>query len=623
MKRGITWMALTCLIVMSMILASCSTSTSISIPATTSTTAPTIAKTTTSTTIQATISSAKPTTTSAGSAGNWWDKLGTPQYGGTLTIFSPNNINGFDDYNNPGATSYTQAWEDTLVADDWTLNPSTFSYQLNFRPSTYEVGNLGKSWEFTDPLTYVVYLRQGIHWQNISPANGREFVADDVVFHWDRRMGWGHGYTTPSPYYGSSTVWQSMKSVTAPDKYTVIFKFQGVSEESICETVQGGSNDEDLESPDAAKLWGDLNDWHHAIGTGPFILKDYVSGSSMTLIKNPNYWAYDERHPENQLPYMDGLKILIIPDPATSLAAFRTGKIDAIDNISITNAQLVAKTNPEIKQITFPAPVYTIDPKCDVKPFTDIRVREALQMALDLPTIAATYYQGSCPATPSTMTSMYMTGWTYPYDQWPQSLKDEYAYNPTKAKQLLADAGYPTGFKTDVVAPADNDLDLLQIVKSYYSAIGVDMTIQVMEFINFNTLVRAKKNDQLAYCNNYLGFTFPPLMGFRRWQTGFTANWCDVSDPVWDAMYIKALAAPSVADTKDLVIQGNKYMAAQHWVISVCNPNVFALYQPWLKGYNAQSFSISESGGSSGALWIGFYAARFWIDTNLKASMQH
>jgi ABC-type transport system substrate-binding protein len=88
-------------------------------------------------------------------------------------------------------------------------------------------------------------------------------------------------------------------------------------------------------------------------------------------------------------------------------------------------------------------------------------------------------------------------------------------------------------------------------------------------------------------------------------------------------MYIKALAAPSVADTKDLVIQGNKYMAAQHWVISVCNPNVFALYQPWLKGYNAQSFSISESGGSSGALWIGFYAARFWIDTNLKASMQH
>jgi len=74
--------------------------------------------------------------------------------------------------------------------------------------------------------------------------------------------------------------------------------------------VQGGSNDEDLESPDAAKLWGDLNDWHHAIGTGPFILKDFVSGSSMTLIKNPNYWAYDERHPENQLPYMDGLKIL-------------------------------------------------------------------------------------------------------------------------------------------------------------------------------------------------------------------------------------------------------------------------------------------------------------------------
>ena len=63
-----------------------------------------------------------------------------------------------------------------------------------------------------------------------------------------------------------------------------------------------------IENPDAVKQWGNLNDWHHAIGTGPFILTDFVAGSSVTLVKNPNYWGYDERYPQNQLPYVDKLK---------------------------------------------------------------------------------------------------------------------------------------------------------------------------------------------------------------------------------------------------------------------------------------------------------------------------
>ena len=111
-------------------------------------------------------------------------------------------------------------------------------------------------------------------------------------------------------------------------------------------------------------------------------------------------------------------------------------------------------------------------------PFNDIRVREAMQMAIDLPTIAKTYYGGTARPCPSTLTSNYMTGWGFPYSQWPQDLKDQYAYNPTAAKQLLAAAGYPNGFNTDVVVDAAADMDLLQIVKSYFAAIGVNMDIR-------------------------------------------------------------------------------------------------------------------------------------------------
>ena len=620
MKKRLIWLILTCLLVLAMVLPSCGNSTT---TATTATTATTSAPVKTSTTIPTTTSSSTKISTSSttsAATGKWWDKLGKPTYGGDMTLSSPTNITGWDDYNSPGSTGILNAMEDELTADDWALDPAIFAYQLAFRPSDYQVGNLGTSWEFTDPLTYVVHLRQGVRWQNIAPANGREFVADDVVFHFDRRFGWGHGYTVPSPYYAAATVWQSMKSVTAPDKYTVVFKFAGVSEETITETIQGGGSGQCFESPDAVKQWGNLNDWHHVIGTGPFIINDFVSDSSVTLVKNPDYFGHDERYPQNQLPYVDTLRILIIADPATVLAGVRSGKIDAVDNITLTNAQQVKKTNPEIMQLTYPGGCPTIDPKTDVKPFTDIKVRMAMQMAIDLPTIASTYYAGTCPSTPNTMTSMYMTGWTYPYSQWPQSLKDEYAYNPTKAKQLLSDAGYPTGFKTNVVADANNDLDLLQIIKSYFAAVGIDMSIQVMDFATWNTYVRAKKHDQIAY-NSTIGFTFPPLMGFRRWQTGSANNWSDVSDPAWDALYAKALAANNLTDTKSLVVQGNTYMASQHWVISMTNPNYFALYHPWFKGYNGQNFSISGTG--TGPLWIGFYTARFWIDTNLKKSTGH
>ena len=72
---------------------------------------------------------------------------------------------------------------------------------------------------------------------------------------------------------------------------------------------------------EAVNQWGDLNDWHHAIGTGPFILTDYVLGGSATLVKNPNYYGVDERHPQNSIPYIDKLTILIMPDASTGLAA--------------------------------------------------------------------------------------------------------------------------------------------------------------------------------------------------------------------------------------------------------------------------------------------------------------
>ena len=243
-----------------------------------------------------------------------------------------------------------------LHADDWTLDPAVFGYKTCWRPSQYLKGQPAESWEFTNPSTCVVHLRRGIHWQDIPPANGREFVADDVVFHFNRLYGLGGGFTHPAPEPFTVLMFKDLISVTATDKYTLVFKWKTPNPELITETLFGISLALSLENPDAVKQWGDVHDWHHAIGTGPFILKDFVPDTSATLTKNLNYWGNDERHPQNKLPYIDKIKYLIIPDSSAALASMRAGKIDVMDAVTPVQAEAMRKTNPEILQMLTPLP---------------------------------------------------------------------------------------------------------------------------------------------------------------------------------------------------------------------------------------------------------------------------
>jgi ABC-type transport system substrate-binding protein len=104
----------------------------------------------------------------------WWDKLGTPQYGGNIVIRANRNIISFDPYITENQANIYSAWMERLVADDWTLNPEIFDYKTHYHPAQFMKGNLAASWEFPEPGTHVIHLRHGIHWQDIPPANGRE-----------------------------------------------------------------------------------------------------------------------------------------------------------------------------------------------------------------------------------------------------------------------------------------------------------------------------------------------------------------------------------------------------------------------------------------------------------------
>ena len=622
MKRGAIWVILTCLMVTSLVLASCNNATTTTTSTSTSTTTSTTTKTTTTTTT--TTAQTSTTTTTTSSTGHWWDKLGVPQYGGEINMRISTNIQYFDPNQGTAGMAFYWAWMEGLFRHDWTTDPAIQDYKFSY-PSGLYIGALLTTWEFTAPGNFVLHVRQGMHWQNIPPANGREFTASDIVFHFNRMCGLGDGYTAPNAYFQTDVWVKYLTSVTATDKYTVVMKFSTSNPEFIIQNLQAPGCDCTIENPEAVKQWGNLYDWHNAIGTGPFILTDFVSDSSITLVKNQNYWGYDDRYPQNHLPYVDKLNGLIIPDNATALAGMRTGKLDLMDTITLQDAQSMKKTNPEIVQIPVPnGNANTIDPRDDKPPFNDVRVRKALQMAIDLPTIAQSFYGGSADPYPSTLTSNYLKGWGFPYDQWPQDLKDEYAYNPTAAKKLLADAGYPNGFKTNIVAHSAADLDLLLIVQSYFAKIGVDMSINVMTPAAFSSfVVSGRKQDALAMRNvgaGALALTFYPIRQLTKFYTASSQNIFMVSDPTFDAFYDNALAATSTDQVKKIITDANKYVAQQHFAISLLQPMVYYLSQPWLKGFNGQYGATAQA---SGPFFANEYEAAFWIDANLKKSMGH
>ena len=616
MKKRTIWTVLTSLmVVMSLVLASCSSSTAVPTSTTTTTTTTptsTLPASTTSTMSTSSVTTLNVTTTSTG---NWWDSLGTPQYGGTINIRINQDVSAFDPYLGTNPNYINSAWMESLTQPIWTMDPATYAYQLSYCPPQYYSGDLAQSWEYTDPQTLIIHVRQGVYWQNIAPANGREFTAADVVYHFDRQLGMGDGFTKPSPYYATTPMVQQCTSITATDQFTVVFKFNISNAEIIDGDWMGMGIASSIECSDAVAAYGNLNNWHDAIGTGPFILTDWVDGTAATLTANPNYWGYDERYPQNKLPYVDKLVLLVMPSDVISLAALRTGKIDAMDQMTSIVANQLKTASPEISQ--FPEPygtTLTVDPKDNTAPFNNILVREALQKAIDLPTIASAYYNGEVMSTnPADLVGVEMTGWGYPYSQWPQSLKNAYSYDPTAAKQLLVQAGYPNGFKTDIALQNNVDLNLYEIVQSYFAAIGVNMAINLMDPATWQAYVlTGRQQDGLAARNlGFLGQTYDPDRALFRFQTGYQVNYVQVSDPTYDAFIPEAATATSLDAFSTVVGNACEYAAQKQWVISLLEPENFAFCQPWLKGFTGQNSALEYS-------TYFFYTARWWIIPDLK-----
>lgn len=559
----------------------------------TSTKAATTTKTTQTAASSTTAASSSAATTAV--KADWWDSFGEPEYGGTITLREASLTIDLDPGSSYGGLYVYSG--DYLWVPDWTVDRNTWKFNTQYVPQEYWNGCLAESWETINPTTIRVYLRQGIHWQDKEPTNGREFTAEDVQFHYDRILGTGNGFTQISGFWGGRL--KNIEKVTAVDTYTVDFTFKAAGYLNFL-TIADLKGMNWVEAPEWYALGeSGMKDWTNLTGTGPWIIQELVSGSSATFERNPDYWGYDERYPDNQLPYADELKILQIADSATALAALRTNKIDVMTSVQWQDQQTLASSSTDLEQAALPSAGQGVALRVDNAPFTDIKVRKALQMSLNREAIAVSHYNGTVDGVPCGVITPEISGYATPFEDWPAALQEEYSYNPDKAKELLAEAGYPDGFSTNVVMRSDGDTQLAQIFKSYFADIGVDMEIKLMDGPSAMAFAFARKHDQMWWQGNACGRTFVIADSLISYVSGEIANYGCVVDPTYDKLYSDFIGCSSEQEARELCIEADMRTLEEHWTILTFPTATYNIWYPSLKGY-------------SGEYLLGAYYARLW-----------
>jgi ABC-type transport system substrate-binding protein len=293
-------------------------------------------------------------------------------------------------------------------------------------------------------LTMTWHLRKGIKFHD-----GTEMTADVVALNFQLIID-----AKALPHL------DFLKDMQVVDKYTLLMHLNKWSNQLMSDwgywpviTSKAAYDAASGGDPVKGKEWQRVN----IVGTGPFILKEYKRDDHITWVKNPDYWIPGK-------PYLDGIEVKIIPDPVTARAAFEAGEFDLWPAPASAVADLEKKGY--YRQQSWPQLPWGLWPNTanpDSK-MSDKRVREAVEYAIDKVAVAKAIGFGIYNPLKSLP----------PPGEWGYSASyDPRPYNVAKAKQLLADAGYPNGLKLKVRTlndPVSQDIGIA--IKGYLDAAG-------------------------------------------------------------------------------------------------------------------------------------------------------
>lgn len=534
-----------------------------------------------------------------------------PKYGGTFNILQRTITENFDGAAVPQAFLLWGIVYEHLTFPDWAkglAGSSEVDFGGGLHRLEYFTGNLAEKFEIPEIGKWVFQIRRDVHFA-LDPSseasrlmNGRELTADDVVWSQKRLI------SSPS---SSTSLSQPALAKTATIEKTGPWE---VTLKTPQDPMAGwhwiafGGNTGVQYPREVVEKYGSTSDWRNVVGTGPYILKDFVSGSVATLVRNPNYWGKDPAGAGkgNHLPYVDTIKYLIVPDLSTRLASMRTGKADWITEVEWEDATSLMKTVSSLQYKKYLPGGRGIAMRTDKPdlPFKDRRVRQALMLATDFEALKRDLYLGEAEIHINPVAPVSGYGRAYvPMNELPEAVQALYRYNPERAKQLLAEAGYPKGFKTKVIVQNNTTaMDLASAVKAMWANIGVDLELQPKEEAVFvSTRFAFSWDEILVQTKGASMLNMYDLSGTEG------SPFARISDPVLDETSKQMqknlfLDMPKVDEAYRKLLP---YILEKAYVIPTPAPYSYTMWQPWVKNHH---------GETALQLWLQYA----WIDQDLK-----
>lgn len=362
-------------------------------------------------------------------------------------------------------TSFAADKSDIVVAVDAdvdTLHPTDFSttVELGILNQIYDTllyyspdgtkdpePRIAESYEISDDgLDYTFHLRDDVTFHDGTPV-----TADDVVFSIELYKA--------SEYQGSQI--SMLSSVEATDEHTVVCHLdapyspflQGICSPMIASKAYYESSEDDFVN--------------NPIGTGPYKFVSRAKGSNIKLEANEDYYR--------GAPEIKEVTFEVIPDSSTKAIALQTGEVNFAEIDSATKPQLEA--NPAITIAEVPTSAFSyIAMNTEKEPFNDVKVRQAINYAIDRDNLVAVCYDGEAEVN-SNICAKERFG--YSDDQF------QYTYDPEKAKELLAEAGIETPYDLGEILVAEKYSNLATVIQNDLKAVGLDVTISVKEFNSY------------------------------------------------------------------------------------------------------------------------------------------
>src|SRR5216117_922423 len=415
-----------------------------------------------------------------------------------------------------------------------------YSTLVQIDPYSYPkiVGDVASDWRIApDGLTYMFRIRPGIRFHDGSPLTAADVKAtyDKIVF----------------PPAGVRSIlknaYGAIASVEAPDATTVVFK---------------------LKYPSASLLGNLASPWNvlypkkyldrdpnyfktNVVGSGPFKLKSYTHGSTFEGERNPDYFVKDR-------PYLDGYKFFVSTETSVRAATLRSGRAwIEFRTMPLAEVESIRKQlgDKVVVQDTPATGLFGIAMNQTTKPFNDIRVRKALTLGLDRYTASRVLYP---IASLKDVGALMRPGTEYAMSESElQKLPGfgrDMVKNRAEARRLLAEAGYPNGFKVvlknrNVRVPY---IDFGVFVVQEWRKIGIEAEHRPLETAAWFADGRDRGNFEVIV-NGVFNYMDDPDLFLERYTTGDTNNWGRFSDPRIDDLFARQTRALDPAERKRLV----------------------------------------------------------------------